>query len=85
MKNFKKIYADTELPHRARSVYIYLCDRSNNDGSCWPGLKTIASDLNLSRSTVKRAIKDLEQRGYVEKKPRYRENGSNSSNLYIIK
>ncbi|MBD9007197.1 MAG: helix-turn-helix domain-containing protein [Clostridium sp.] len=60
-------------------------DRSNSAGSCWPGIKTIARDMNLSRSTVKRALADLEQHGYLAKLPRYRPNGSNTSNLYTLK
>lgn len=63
---------------------MYLKDRSNSAGSCWPGIKTIARDMNLSRSTVKRALADLEQHGYLAKLPRYRPNGSNTSNLYTL-
>jgi len=81
---FDTIYADALLPHRAIPVYMYLKDRSSSTGSCWPGVKTIARDLNLSRSTVKRALTDLEQRGYLAKLPRYRPNGSNTSNLYTL-
>ena len=74
MSYFDTIYADALLPHRAIPVYMYLKDRSGSTGSCWPGVKTIARDLNLSRSTVKRALTDLEQRGYLAKLPRYRPN-----------
>ena len=84
MSYFDSIYADTLLPPRAVSVYMYLKDRSNRAGSCWPGIKTIARDMNLSRSTVKRALDDLYKAGLIEKKPRYRENGSCSSNLYVV-
>ena len=84
MSYFGTIYADTELPSRARAVYMYLRDRSDAQGKCWPGIKTIASDMKLSRSTVKRALADLEQRGYLKKIPRYRENGSSTSNLYSL-
>ena len=84
MSNFDTIYADTNLPSRAIPVYMYLKDRANSTGSCWPGIKTIAKDLNLSRSTVKRALADLEQHGYLSKLPRYRPNGSNTSNLYTL-
>ena len=35
--------------------------------------------------TVKRALADLEQHGYLAKLPRYRPNGSNTSDLYTIK
>ena len=76
--------ADTELPSRARAVYMYLRDRADSEGKCWPGIKTIASDMRLSRSTVKRALTDLEQHGYLQKIPRYRDNGSSTSNLYSV-
>ena len=52
---------------------------------CWPGINTIAADLSLSRSTVKRALADLEKHGYLERKSRYRDNGSHTSNLYRVK
>jgi DNA-binding MarR family transcriptional regulator len=64
---------------------MYLRDRSDADGKCWPGIKTIATDMKLSRSTVKRALDDLERHGYLVKTPRYRPNGSSTSNLYTIK
>ena len=69
MSYFGTIYADTELPSRARAVYMYLRDRADSEGKCWPGIKTIASDMRLSRSTVKRALTDLEQHGYLQKIP----------------
>ena len=65
-----------DLPHRAKLVYIYLRDRMDKEKKAWPGLNTIAKDLSLSRSTVKRAIKDLEKAGLIRKEPHYRENGS---------
>lgn len=48
------------------------------------GIKTIAADLGLSRSTTKRAPNELVQRGYLTKAARYRSNGSHTSNLYMI-
>ena len=85
MSWFGSVYRDGQLPHRARAVYMYLRDRADAEGKCWPGIRTIAADLKLSRSTVKRAIADLEQHGYLEKRHRFRENGSHTSNLYTIK
>lgn len=85
MSYFGSIYADSELPSRAKTVYMYLRDRSDAEGKCWPGINTIASDMKLSRSTVKRALHDLEQHGYLEKVSRYRANGSSTSNLYTIR
>ncbi len=84
MGYFDSIYA-AELPHRAVTVYMYLKNRSNTNGDCWPAVKTIARDLHLSRATVQRALRDLEQSGWLVKEPRWRENGSSSSNLYRIR
>ena len=80
----ERIYADTELSHRARTVYMYLRDRADAEGKCWPGIKRIASDLHLSRRTAQRALADLEQAGYIRRDERFRENGSRTSNLYTI-
>lgn len=64
---------------------MYLKDRSGKGQDCWPAVKTIASDLDLSRSTIKRALHDLTKAGLVEKEARYRENGSHTSNRLILK
>lgn len=83
MSYYSLIYS-SDLEHRARSVYMYLKDRADSDGRCWPAIKTIAADLGLSRSTVKRALDDLIHVGLLEKEPRWRENGSYTSNLYRL-
>jgi DNA-binding MarR family transcriptional regulator len=84
MPYFDTIYADDILPNRAKLVYVYLHDRMDSEKKTWPGLNRIAADLSLSRSTVKRAIKDLEKAGYVRKEFAYRENGSLTSNRYFL-
>lgn len=83
MNGFRSIYA-SDLNHRAKSVYMYLKDRADSEGRCWPAIKTIALELGLSRSTVKRALDDLVRAGLLRKDPRWRENGSYTSNLYQI-
>lgn len=87
MSYFNHIYnapAD-ELPARARALYLYLKDRTGKGADCWPAVNTIASDMSLSRSTVKRALNDLVKAGLIEKESRYRENGSHTSNRLILK
>ena len=84
MNSFRNIY-NSNLSHRAKSVYMYLKDRADSEGRCWPAIRTIALELGLSRSTVKRALHDLEQHGYLKKASRQRPNGSSTSNLYTVK
>lgn len=76
---------NSNLPHRAVSVYIYLYDRANKQGECWPAIPTIAKDLKLSASTVRRAIKDLKKEGLLETEQRYRTKGGKSSLLYKLR
>ena len=84
MSYFDSVYRDLELTPRAKTVLLYLQDRSNREGESWYAIGTIARDLSLSRSTVKRALADLARLGRVEILPRYRENGGRSSNLYRV-
>ena len=83
MSQFNFIYAEEHLSHREKTVYIYLRDRANASGVCWPGIKTIAGELGLSPRTVQRALADLEHRQLIEKRQRHRANGL-TSNLYRL-
>ena len=75
----------SELPHRVVAVYIYLADRTNENNECWPAIPTIASDLKLSPSTVRRRIRDLRKAGLLETEQRYRTKGGKSSLLFRLK
>ena len=75
----------TELPHRAVAVYIYLADRTNENNECWPAIPTIAADLKLSPSTIRRGIRDLKREGLLETEQRYRKKGGKSSLLFRLK
>jgi len=84
MSRFSFLYCEA-LPHRAVAVYMYLYDRANKDRQCYPAILTIAYELKLSRSTVKRALDDLQKAGYIVRESRFRQKGGNSSNLYTLK
>lgn len=74
-----------DLPHRAVAVYVYLYDRANKNGECWPSVSTIAKEIKLSQATVRRAIKDLRKAGLIETTQRYRTKGGNSTLLFKLK
>lgn len=79
----REIY-EMDLPHRAISIYMYLRDRADKQGRCFPSFQTIARDLKVSPSTVIRGIEDLEKSGVIKKEHRYRYNGGKSSNMYYL-
>lgn len=84
MNCYKSIYID-DLPSRAVAVYLYLLQRANSDGQCWPSERRIALDLSISKSTVKRAITDLVKGGYILTEQRYRKSGAKSTLLFTVK
>ena len=84
IRNFTELYR-MDLPHRAIAVYIYLADRANKESTFWPSIPTISKDLKLSESTTRRALGDLRKAGLVQTEQRYRENGGNSSLLFLLK
>ena len=85
MGYFDTIYADNNMTHRAKAVYMYLEDRMDGERKCWPAIPKIAADLCLSETTVKRALRELERSSYIRRSRRKRENGGWTSNLYSLK
>ena len=81
----KNMLYKLNLKSRALSVMLYLIDRSNKDLVCFPSIKTISSDLNISVSTTKRALNSLVEIGLIEKIERFLDTtGKQTSNLYVI-
>lgn len=80
----KQAYA-SNLKSRALSILIYLIDRSNQNLTCFPAIPTMARELHIGVSTVKRALHELVDAGYIQKDARYREkNRGQTSNLYTL-
>lgn len=50
----------------------------------WPSLKQICADTDMSRTSVKRWMRHLEERGLVEVFQTTRENGASGSNRYRL-
>ena len=84
MSKLKFLY-QRDLPHRAVAVYLYLADRANKTGECWPAIPTIAKELKISESTVRRALYDLRKEELITTEQRYRKKGGKSSLLYKLR
>lgn len=83
MGRLDKVY-QMELPHRAVAVYCYLYNRANKEGECWPAIPTIAREMKLSETTVRRSIRDLERAELIKTEQRYRTDGGKSSLLFKV-
>ena len=57
---------DFDLPAGAVAVYIYLLRHANRKtNQCHPSEATIAKKLHLSRNTVAKHVRLLEERGFI--------------------
>lgn len=58
----------TKTAVRNRMVLTYLADRYNDDTrACWPSLDRIARELDTSKTTIQRSVKELEEQGLIRR------------------
>lgn len=69
----------------AVSVYAVLAEAANRDQTAWPSKATIGDRTGMSPRTVQRCIAELRDGGWIEVLERSRDNGSQTSNTYVVK
>jgi hypothetical protein len=80
-----KAFADSRLTAQQKSVLICLAwHAKNRAGEAYPAQSTISDLTGVCVSLVGRAIKTLQQLGYIEKRDRHRKDGGKTSCLIVI-
>lgn len=70
----------------AKAVLKALAERANSANQCWPSIQTISKDSGASRSSVKRYIKVLKERQFINYfRRKVKDNTEDTSNLYVLK
>ena len=64
-----------------KAVLVALANYAGPDCVCWRGQDRIAADTELSRASVLRALKALEEFGLIERERRHRKDGSRTSDI----
>lgn len=75
---------DQRIPTIPKFVLVVLGDYADERHSCFPGQKHIAETVGASESSVRRALKTLEDEGYIQRERRTRDNGSRTSDRYVL-
>ena len=76
---------DTDrISTHAKLTYIVLCRFANKELTAFPSQKKIAERAGMSRMTVSRVMKELEDVGLIVRQERRRNDGGKASNLYIL-
>lgn len=67
-----------------KAVLIALADRCGEEGICWPSHGDIQRRSEAGRTTIKRALEELEIDGFIETWERTRPDGSKTSKGYRL-
>jgi hypothetical protein len=73
-----------EIPAAAYQLYGLLACYADSDHHAFPGVNTLAAKLGLAPRSVSRTMRLLEAAKYLRVTPRYRPNGSQTSNDYYL-
>lgn len=69
----------------AKWVLVALANYANAEAAeCFPGVKRLAEETELSERAVRNALSTLEQAGYLTRTRRQREDGSRSTDLVVL-
>jgi len=74
-----------ELSPTPKLILMALADTADDRGVCWPSVPTLAQKCTVSPRTVQRVIKTLAANGLMVAEPRFRPDGSCSSNRYRLR
>jgi len=72
------------LSPREKLVLMSLADAADDRGVCWPSIPTVARKCCLSKRTIQRTLQDLVNGGWLQVEPRFRKDGSRTSNSYRL-
>lgn len=65
-------------------VLIALADYADENNTCFPSYGKTAARVSASKSTVQRAVRSLEEKGFLRVVEGKRANGSQTSNRYML-
>lgn len=71
-------------PTTTKFILILLANKADENFSCYPSIGTLMTEANASRSTVLRALKNLEQQGFITRRPQFHDSGAQRSSRYYL-
>ena len=71
MKRFgivnSNVVTDPELSLQAKGIYAVISTYCNSNRTCYPSIATIADLCDVSTRTVDRKLKELKNKGYLQR------------------
>lgn len=78
------LYNDQLDTCQQKLIYIYLGKFADAKQQCFPTIRKLSEVANICISKVKYTLNELREKGMIDKKNRWRDDGGKSSNLYTL-
>jgi DNA-binding transcriptional ArsR family regulator len=78
------VFNDETLDSNKKLIMLAIGDNANDEGFCYPSLSTLVAKTSLSKPTVIKHIKELEQMNLLLAKKRSKKGGGRYTTIYII-
>ena len=65
-------------------VLHLLANKADEDFSCYTSIRTLMAESGAGRSTVMRALKELEATGFITRRPQFHDSGAQRSTRYYL-
>ena len=75
---------DQRLPPSLKLVLMALADAADDEGQCWPSVRTIAVKCCISERTVQRVMKEFKAMGLLLSESRQTSSGRQTSHCYFL-
>ncbi|UNM95922.1 helix-turn-helix domain-containing protein [Ignatzschineria rhizosphaerae] len=79
----KWVLTDPKINIHAKAIYSLLCAYAGGKDSAFPSVDTLTVQLNISKDTIYKYIKELREKGVIEVE-QIREGGRFSRNIYTL-
>jgi Helix-turn-helix domain len=65
-------------------VLHLLANKADEEFSCYPSIRTLMAESGAGRSTVMRALQELQAEGFITRRPQFHESGAQRSTRYYL-
>jgi len=84
IKQMETVFKDISLKGNEKLLMLALADNANDSGVCFPSWNSLIQKTSMSKGSVSKWLKELENNKLVFRVSRNRKNGSRTSNKYLI-
>ena len=84
IKQINKVFHDTNLKGNEKLLMLALADNTNDSGVCFPSWNSLITKTCMSKGSISKWLKIMEDKNILFRVSRNRKNGSRTSNKYLI-